>query len=227
VTAMRSTRLAVLSAALVLLLIAPGQVAADGDPASDVLLIANVFYPYQETVSNNLISALNVATGRAHTAKFPIKVAIIATPADLGAVPDLFAKPQQYADFLDREISFSTRAVLLVVMQAGFGLVASGPPSALAGLHIPSGRGSDNLAAAAIRAVGLLAAHAGHPIVLPPIPPSGGATSSGNSALVTFVAPAGLVLLVVAIVAFTRPARAADAGKGADPGEPRDADEDV
>jgi hypothetical protein len=203
VTAPRSLRLAALVAGLALL-VGPAQAGADGDPASDVLLVSNVFYPYQETVSNNLIAALNLATTRAHAAHFPIKVAIIATPEDLGAVPDLFAKPQQYANFLDREISFNGTVALLVVMQAGFGLVGSGPPSALAGLQITSQRGSDGLATAAIKAVGLLAAHAGHPFVLPPIP-AGGAASSGNSAFVTFVAPAALVLLVVAIVAFTRP----------------------
>jgi hypothetical protein len=204
VTLLRSSRLAILLAGLILV-VAPAQGSADGDPASDVLLIANVFYPYQETVSNNLISALNLATNRAHAARFPIKVAIIATPLDLGAIPQLFGKPQQYADFLDKEISYNAQAVLLVVMQAGFGLVASGPASALAGIRIPNERGSDGLAAAAIMAVGRLSAYAGHPIALPPIPAGGGASSSGSSALVTFVAPAALVVLVVAIVAFTRP----------------------
>jgi hypothetical protein len=203
VTALRPPRLAALLAGLALL-VAPCEATADGDPASDVLLVQNVFYPYQQTVSNNLIAALDLAAKRAHTANFPIKVAIIGTPADLGAVPQLFAKPQQYANFLDKEISFNGTIVLLVVMQAGFGLVASGPPSALAGLHIPNERGSDGLAVAAIKAVGLLAAHAGHPITLPAIP-AGGAPSASNSKFVTFVAPAALVLVVVAVVAFTRP----------------------
>lgn len=205
-TPLRLPRLVGLVAGLALL-VAPAQAGADGDPASDVLLVSNVFYPYQQTVANNLIAALNTATARAHAAKFPIKVAIIGTPVDLGAVPDLFGKPQAYADFLDKEISFNSQAVLLVVMQAGFGLVASGPPSALAGLHISTEPGSDGLAAAAIKAVGLLAAATGHPIQLPPIP-AGGATGAGSSTLVTFVAPAGLVLVVVAIVAFTRPSGA-------------------
>ncbi|HEY5198197.1 MAG TPA: hypothetical protein VIJ51_14340 [Solirubrobacteraceae bacterium] len=203
--AMRFAHLVGLVAGLALLA-APVQATADGDPASDVLLVSNVFYPYQQTVSNDLIAALNTATARAHAAKFPIRVAIIATPVDLGAVPDLFAKPQDYANFLEREISFNSRPVLLVVMQSGFGLANSGPSSALAGLRIPTERGSDGLATAAIKAVGLLAAASGHPIVLPPIP-AGGAASTGSSAFVTFVAPAALVLVVVAIVAFTRPSR--------------------
>jgi hypothetical protein len=203
VTALRSPRLAALFAGLALLA-APALAAADGDPASDVLLISNAFYPYQQTVSNNLIATLNLALERAHTAKFPLRVAIIGTPVDLGAVPELFGKPQQYASFLSKEISFNGPVVLLVVMQAGFGLVGAGSSSALAGLHIPAERGSNGLATAAIKAVGLLAAQAGHPIVLPPIP-AGGASTAGNSPFVTFLAPAALVVVIVAIVAFTRP----------------------
>ncbi len=205
-TAIRSTRLAVLLAGLALLL-APALALADGDPASDVLLISNVSLPFQQKVSKPLVNAVNLAAAAAKTAGFPIKVAIIATPVDLGAIPELFAKPQQYATFLEREISFNTKPLLLVVMQAGFGLVASGPPSALAGLQIPTQQGSDGLAIAAIKAIGLLAAHAGHPIVLPPIPAAGGASSTGTSSIVVFVAPLALVLLVAAVVAFTRPSR--------------------
>lgn len=202
-TVTRTTRLATLLVG-VALLAAPVKAIADGDPASDVLLYSSVFYPYQQKVSNNLTVALNLATARAHTAGFPIKVAIIATPVDLGAVPELFGKPQQYAAFLDREISFNTKDALLVVMQAGYGLVSAGPPSTLSGLSIPTQPGSNHLASVAIKAVGLLAAHAGHPIQLPPIP-AGGASSGGSSAFVTFVAPAALVLVVVSVVAFTRP----------------------
>jgi hypothetical protein len=206
VTGIRSTRLAALLAGLALLLV-PALARADGDPASDVLLISNVSYPFQQKTSKPFVAALDLAVARAKTAGFPIKVAIIATPVDLGAIPELFAKPQEYATFLEKEISYNTKPLLLVVMQAGFGLVASGPPSALAGLQIPTQRGSDGLAIAAIKAVGLLAAHARHPIVLPPIPAAGGASSAGTSSIVVFVAPLALVLLVAAVVGFTRPSR--------------------
>lgn len=167
---MRSPRLAPLLAGLSVL-VAPAAASADGNPASDVLLASNVFHPYQQIVSNPLIAALNLATARAHAARFPVKIALVRSPADLGAVPDLCGKPQQHATFLDGEISFNTKPVPLVVIQAGIGLVDSGPPSALAGLHIPTRRGSDGLATAAIKAIGLLAAQAGHPIELPPIRP--------------------------------------------------------
>jgi hypothetical protein len=206
VTALLSPRLAALLVGLALLA-APATAIADGDPASDVLLISNAFYPYQQTVSNNLIATLNLALKRAHAAGFPLRIAIIGTPVDLGAVPELFGKPQEYANFLDREISFNGRVVLLVVMQAGFGLVGAGSPTALANLKIADQRGSNGLATAAIKAVGVLAAQARHPIELPPIP-AGGASSTGNSPFVTFLAPAALVLVIVAIVAFTRPSGA-------------------
>jgi hypothetical protein len=206
VTALLPPRLAALLAGLVLLA-APALALADGDPASDVLLISNVFYPYQQKVSNNLIATLNLAAARAHTAGFKIRVAIIGTPVDLGAIPELFAKPQEYANFLEREITFNGPVVLLVVMQSGFGLVDAGSSNALAGLHIPAQRGSNGLATAAIKAVGLLAAQAGHPIELPPIP-AGGSSSTGNSPFITFLAPAALVIVIVAIVAFTRPSGA-------------------
>ena len=85
----------------------PATALSDGDPASDVLLAQSVFYPYSPSVSAGLQNALNAEAAQASRAHFPIKVALIDTPVDLGAIPTLFAKPQQYADFLDEEISFS------------------------------------------------------------------------------------------------------------------------
>jgi hypothetical protein len=42
---------AMLAVALSLLTLAPAAALADGDPASDVLLGENVFYPYQPAVT--------------------------------------------------------------------------------------------------------------------------------------------------------------------------------
>jgi hypothetical protein len=55
-----------------------------------------------------------------------VKVAVIATKEDLGAVPSLFNQPEQYAKFLGTEISFFYSGVLLVVMPAGFGVYHGG-----------------------------------------------------------------------------------------------------
>ena len=89
-----------------------------------MLLGENVFYPYTPPVSPALQKSLNAATAAAKQAGFPIKVALIASPVDLGVIPDLFGKPQKYADFLDQEISFQAKQPLLVVMSAGYGVRA-------------------------------------------------------------------------------------------------------
>ena len=121
---------------------APPAARADGDPASDMLLIQNVFYPFSPPVAPAIQRTLNAETAAAKRAHFPIKVALIASPADLGAVPSLFAKPQQYADFLDQEISFfGGKQPLLVVMPNGYGvqgLTPSGTVAASSCRHPPA-----------------------------------------------------------------------------------------
>jgi hypothetical protein len=151
---------------------------ADGDPASDMLLGQNVFYPFSPAVSASLQKTLNAEAAAAGRAHFPIKVALIESAADLGAIPSLFAKPQQYATFLDQEISFAnTKDLLLVVMPSGYGVAGlpGAATSAAASLPKPAGRGSDGLAHAALLAIPKLAAAAGHPIEKAP----GGARPGG------------------------------------------------
>jgi hypothetical protein len=161
---------------------APPAARADGDPASDMLLIQNVFYPFSPPVAPAIQRTLNAETAAAKRARFPIKVALIASPADLGAIPSLFAKPQQYADFLDQEISFfGGKQLLLVVMPNGFGVQGLTPTgiAAAAKLPPPAGRSSDDLARAAIVAVPKLAAAAGHPVSA--VPGASGAGAGGGS----------------------------------------------
>ena len=125
---------------------------ADGDPASDMLLGENVFYPYSPPVA--ALGAARRSTRRRPrpSAGFPIKVALIAAPIDLGVIPDLFGKPQPYAHFLDQEISFQGQQRLLVVMAAGYGLegFAARRRSRRRGLPShPAGKTSTDLARAA------------------------------------------------------------------------------
>ena len=75
--------------------------------------------PVQPAVAAGLQKSLNAETAGASRLHFPIKVALIASPADLGAIPSLFAKPQQYADFLDQEISFAGTKQLPAGRDAG------------------------------------------------------------------------------------------------------------
>jgi hypothetical protein len=181
-----------LAVVLVALSIAPAAL-ADGDPASDVLLGENVFYPYSPQVTPALQKTLNAETAAAKKAGFPLKVAVIAGPVDLGVIPDLFNKPQKYADFLDQEISFQAKQPLLVVMPAGYGVagLSSAATAALPSLPKPAGPHSNDLAKAATVAVARLAKVAGHPISTP------GSSSSGGVSTTTII----LIVLIVAALA--------------------------
>jgi hypothetical protein len=154
--------------ALVVVALVPALTQADGDPASDVLLGANVFYPYDPPVSSSLQKKLNAETAAAARAHLHLKVALIAGPYDLGVVPQMFGRPQQYANFLDQELRLflGPHPPLLVVMPAGYG-VQGLPRTAIStavSLPKPSGKQSNDLARAALAALPKLAAAAGHPI---------------------------------------------------------------
>jgi hypothetical protein len=161
------TRMATVLAVVLLLAGASAPAAlADGDPASDTLLGENVFYPYQPPVPGSIQMRLNAETAAAKQAGFPIKVALIGSPTDLGVIPDLFNKPQQYADFLDQEISFQGKQQLLVVMPDGYGTQGLPAAATAAAAHLspPAIKSPTGLAQAAIHTVAKLSAAAGHPL---------------------------------------------------------------
>ncbi len=203
-----------LAAAVLAPALASTRAHADGDPASDMLLGQNVFYPFSPAVSAGLQKSLNAEAAAAGRAHFPIKVALIESPADLGAIPSLFAKPQQYATFLDQEISFAnTKDLLLVVMPNGYGVAGLTPAvtSAAASLPKPAGRGSDGLAHAALLAIPKLAAAAGHPVETAPGAAGSGAArpgagGGGGGATVAGVAAlaVGAVVIAGAVMWFRR-----------------------
>ncbi len=167
---------------------------ADADPASDVLLAQNAFFPYQPPASPKLEAAMNDVLQAAARRWLSLKVAIIGAPEDLGAVPDFFGHPQPYAEFLDREISFNHAQPLLVVMAAGFGLEAAGSGSALARVPIDAQQRTYGLTRTAILAVAALARAAGHPIGTPSIPSASG-SGSGVPVALLFVIPVALLAL--------------------------------
>jgi hypothetical protein len=186
----------------------PAAALGDGDPASDVLLVQNVFKPYDPPLGGDLYKALDGQLKAAAKAGYPLKVALIASPVDLGAVPTLFDKPEQYAAFLGREIQQNKTQPLLVVMPAGFGTFKAGPsaPTAVKGLEV-GGKTSDDLARAAMRAVGKLSAAAGHAVPVPKVAAGGGGGGGGGgtSALV-FVVPIVLLVLFGGFAAARRAA---------------------
>lgn len=183
-------------AALASALLSPAAAIADGDPASDVLLGENVFYPYQPAVSPALQKQLNALTAAAKQSGFPIKVALIASPVDLGVIPDLFGKPQRYAAFLDQEISFRGKQPLLVVMKTGYGVQGLGAKATAlaASLPKPASAQSNDLARAAATAIPKLAEASGRAISNG----SGGSASHSSSGSNTGVV---IALAVAALVA--------------------------
>lgn len=149
---------------LIVCLQAASGALADGDPASDVLVGSPVFFPYQPTVSAPLQRSLEETLAMLRARGLDLKVAIIGNPYDLGAVPDLFGRPQAYAEFLEQEISFQHPQPLLVVMPAGFGLVRAASAAALAGLRVNKVDPPNGLARSATAAVLRIARAAGKPL---------------------------------------------------------------
>ncbi len=183
------------------------RAAADGDPASDVLLTQSVFLPPDAPVTAAQAAELQQLINHASRAGYQIRLAVIATPADLGSVTALWSKPQSYADFLGQELSLVYHGPLLIVMPIGLGFEApqrrSAPPPRLpADLRtlIPGA----NLGPAAIAAVSDLAAAAGHPLRAPPAkaPKSSTAHTVEN---VVFLVGLGICIIWFMLIALDRP----------------------
>jgi cytochrome c biogenesis protein CcmG/thiol:disulfide interchange protein DsbE len=139
------TYLAALFAVLLIAVPASGA-RADGDPGSDVLVFQDLFAGSDAGLSVQQQLELGSRLKAAAGASFPIRVAIIASPSDLGAVTELWRQPRAYARFLGYELSLAYKQRLLVVMPNGFGFNWPGhsPASAyraLAGVSIGSGGG--------------------------------------------------------------------------------------
>ena len=84
--------LALLLGVAVLAAAAP-TVLADADPPSDVLLLQSVYYPYQPPVSDKLRRTLDRVVAASQKAGYPVKVALVESQVDLGAIPQLFGRP--------------------------------------------------------------------------------------------------------------------------------------
>ena len=119
-------RILVLAGALATLAgVATTTAGADGDPASDVLYLQDVFVPYTAP-SPDLGKRLADTVAAANRSGFRIKVAVVQSEQDLGSVPSLFNRQDLYARFLGAELRLFYRERLLVVMPAGFGIYRDG-----------------------------------------------------------------------------------------------------
>lgn len=128
---------------------------ADGDPASDYLIGQDAYVPYPPPPAST-VAALSGTIASVWTHGDRVKVAVIATPTDLGSVPSLFGHPADYARFLAIEIGYVYRGPLVVVMPAGFGVaddVAADPTAQAALAKLQPGNDAASLTAAAATAV--------------------------------------------------------------------------
>lgn len=160
---------AVAGAALVAVA-APALARADGDPASDVLYNGKVFVPFYGKLSPTLERQLQQVVADAWKEHFPIKVAVISSRSDLGAVGALWLEPERYSHFLGEELAFLYKGRLLIVMPNGYGLNHGALPTAAERrllAQVPIGKGLNGQTASAADAVRRLAAAAGHPLPKP------------------------------------------------------------
>jgi hypothetical protein len=137
---------------------------ADGDPASDYLLLQNVFVTYGAPAPD-AGAALERAADAVYQQGDRVKVAVIYDTADLGSVTSLFGRPTDYAQFLGLELSLWYAGPLLVVMPGGFGIYDSGRSTAaeqrvLQTISVQGGNAEDLVHTATIALDDLVAAGA-------------------------------------------------------------------
>jgi hypothetical protein len=153
---------------LLALALAPSAL-ADGDPASDIRVPPDVrVYMTNGATSGDLEKRIQATAQKVTDAGLPIKVAIIGNKTDLGAVPQLWGKPQTYARFLGAELRFVYKDTLLIVTPQGFGINGPYPlPKALAawsGIDPRKDTTPQGLADSADKALRALAKADGKPI---------------------------------------------------------------
>jgi hypothetical protein len=194
--------------AALFLLAAPGVARANGDPASDYLLVQSVFLPFNAKVDPQASKELAETIRAANEKGFKIKVAVIGSRYDLGTAFSLYNKAQRYSQFLGLELSFQYRDHLLVVMPNGYGVSTDGKadPGGIKVVKVLPGPGKDTTkqVEAATATIRKLAAAAGHPL------PAGG--SSGPSKTrdrITIAAGAVALAAVLAAIVFWRRERKA------------------
>jgi hypothetical protein len=177
------------------------QASADGDPASDVLASQSLYLPGDAGIPAAQQARLSALLSAAARGGFPARVALIASPADLGSIGELWRGPERYARFLGQELGQVFHGTLLVVMPNGFGVYSVGgrgvPVEVPSGLRIPDS--APALASAATSAVKRLAAAAGVRLSLPAAPGSSTAGGRGSIDLAAWIAFAtGLVVIAAA-----------------------------
>jgi hypothetical protein len=202
-----------LGALLALAALSPSPARADGDPASDVLASQPMFLPADGGLRQAQAAQLSGLLASAQRQGLPIRVALIATPADLGSVGELWGKPQSYAQFLGQELAQVYRGTVVVVMPSGAGVYH--PPAPAHGdspitVSKAASAPAPPIFQTAVGAVQTLAAHAGHHLALPrAVAAPGSGTALGSVDLGSWLglaAGAALIALAWTVSLRARPA---------------------
>ena len=104
-----------------------GVARADGDPASDVLIVANRFEPYTAKIPAQSRKKLVATIAAARAKRYPVRVAMIGDQYDLGSAGLLMNHPQDYSKFLAQELAQFNTDWTLVVMPNGYGIYRCKP----------------------------------------------------------------------------------------------------
>jgi len=191
--------------ATLLLLAVPAVARANGDPASDYLLVQSSFLPFNAKVDPAAAKELTDTIRAANEKGFKIKVAVIGSRYDLGTAFSLYDKAQKYAQFLGLELSFQYHDGLLVVMPNGYGYSVGGKPDKRAIAVVqklpPPGKEATKQVQGATAAIRKLAAAAGHPL---PASGSGGGSSKTRDRITLAAGLVALAAVLAAIVFWRR-----------------------
>ena len=204
----RALAVALLVAAVLSCLLAAGA-RADGDPASDYLLAQRIFFPFDAKIPPQKQRELSAVVDGANRAGLKIRVALIWSSYDLGAITSLWKKPRTYARFLGEELQYVYKQRLLIVMPGGFGMYWHGHPvdreyGTLS--SVPIGHSPSGLVDAASVAVQKLAKqkHITIRAAAEPSASSSGGGATHRTAVIVLAAVGGIALLVLLRLALRR-----------------------
>ncbi len=205
---LRPIVLAVAALALLAALVAPWAARADGDPASDTLLIQPLYTPVSQKISPDVLKTLDATIASANTAGFKVRVALILDRTDLGAVPQLFGHPLQYVHLLAGELYYGWKGGIVAVQPSGIGVrnfKPLAPAQALVnGIAIAKPATADSLAIAATAAIRKLAAKQGFTLAAGSATAPATAGSSSSTTTILGIAVAVVVLLGLLAVVLLR-----------------------
>jgi hypothetical protein len=168
ITAVPLVRTLALAAAL--LLAAAPAARADGDPASDFLVLQDMFYGYGLDLKSKPAAQLPVLLQQSRAKGYEIRVALISRPGDLGSATPFWGKPKGYATFLGQELSNVYKQRTLVVMPDGYGIFHAGHSTLREQKVLDQLPPPRDMLPASLEAVQRLAAASGVNLAIPDVP---------------------------------------------------------